>query len=124
MILLKSVFTHLRPPEVEQYLSAIARLLKPNGRCLASFFLLTDEQRALAARGNNAFAFNYGETHWRYVYEHSPESASAYDESYIFELIDKHHLQLREPIRYGTWSGRKNGLSFQDLLQIQPRNRA
>jgi len=124
VILLKSVFTHLSPPEVEQYLSEIARLLKPNGRCLASFFLLNDEQQALAAREANAFQFNFGDDRWRYVYEHSPESASAYDENYILELIHEHNLELREPIRYGTWSGRKNGLSFQDLLQIQPRNRA
>jgi ubiquinone/menaquinone biosynthesis C-methylase UbiE len=124
VILLKSVFTHLRPPAVENYLSEIARLLKPNGRCLASFFLLNDEQRALAARQKNTFQFTFGDERWRYVYEHSPESASAYDETYILELLRKHNLELRAPVRYGTWAGRKNGLSFQDLLQIQPRNRA
>ena len=124
VILLKSVFTHLRPREVENYLGQIARLLKPNGRCLASFFLLNDEQRALAAEAKNAFQFNYGNALWRYVYEHSPESASAYDENYVLELLDKHGLELSKPIHYGTWSGRTNGLSFQDLLQIQPRNRA
>lgn len=123
-ILLKSVFTHLRPAELESYLSEIARLLKPNGRCLATFFLLNDEQRALAANGRNALRFDWGDEQWRYVYENSPESASAYDENYILELIHKHNLELREQIRYGTWTGRKNGLSFQDLLQIQPRNRA
>jgi hypothetical protein len=85
---------------------------------------LNDEQRALAAEAKNAFAFNYGDDPWRYVYEHSPESASAYDENYVLELLSKHGLELSEPIRYGAWSGRKDGLSFQDLLQIQPRNRA
>jgi hypothetical protein len=104
--------------------SEIARLLKPNGRCLASFFLLNDKQAALAAQGENALQFTWGDDRWRYVYEHSPESASAYDETYILELLRKHNLELRAPIYYGTWTGRKNGLSFQDLLQIQPRNRA
>jgi len=124
LILLKSVFTHLRPEEVENYLSEIERLLKPNGRCLASFFLLNDEQKALAAKAKNALQFNFGDERWRYVYEHSPASASAYDENYILDLISKHNLVLREAIRYGAWTGRNNGLSFQDLLQIQPRNRA
>jgi 2-polyprenyl-3-methyl-5-hydroxy-6-metoxy-1,4-benzoquinol methylase len=124
VILLKSVFTHLRPAEVEKYLSEIARLLDPNGRCLASFFLLNDEQKMLAASGRNALQFSFGPHHWRYVYEHSPESASAYDQSYVLELLHKHGLELSKPILYGTWCGRKNGLSFQDLLQIQPRNRA
>src|ERR1700754_1256252 len=124
VILLKSVFTHLRPEEVENYLSEIRRLLKPNGRCLASFFLLNDEQKALAVKAKNALQFNFGDDRWRYVYEHSPESASAYDENYILDLFSKHNLELRAPIRYGTWTGRNNGLSFHDLLQIQPRNRA
>ncbi|HEY0727973.1 MAG TPA: class I SAM-dependent methyltransferase [Pyrinomonadaceae bacterium] len=124
VILVKSVFTHLRPEEVDGCLSEVERLLKPNGRCLASFFLLNDEQRALAAQAKNAFAFNFGNNHWRYVYEHSPESASAYDQNYILELLSQHNLELSAPIHYGTWSGRKDGLSFQDLLQIQPRNRA
>ena len=124
LILLKSVFTHLRPEEVEDYLSEIVRVLRPNGRCLASFFLLNDEQKALAAEAKNALQFNFGDDRWRYVYEHSPESASAYDENYVLELLRKHGLELSKPIRYGTWTGRKNGLSFQDLLQIQPRNRA
>ena len=122
VILLKSVFTHLRPAEVETYLSEVARLLKPDGRCLATFFLLNDEQRTLAA--HNALPFNWGDDQWRYVYENSPESASAYDQNYILDLIRRHNLELRAPVLYGTWSGRKNGLSFQDLLQIQPRNRA
>lgn len=124
VILLKSVFTHLRPKEVENYLSEIERLLKPDGRCLASFFLLNDEQKALAAKAKNALQFNFGDDRWRYVYEHSPESASAYDENYVLELLGKHGLELSRPIHYGTWTGRNNGLSFQDLLQIQPRNRA
>ena len=121
---MKSVFTHLRPEEVEDYLSEVRRLLKPDGRCLASFFLLNDEQKMLAASGRNALEFNFGQSQWRYVYEHSPESASAYDENYVLELLRKHGLELSKPIHYGTWTGRNNGLSFQDLLQIQPRNRA
>jgi ubiquinone/menaquinone biosynthesis C-methylase UbiE len=122
VILVKSVFTHLRPAEVENYLSEIARLLKTNGRCLATFFLLNNEQRA--AKDANALQFNWGDDRWRYVYEKSPESASAYAENYVLEMIHKHILELCEPIRYGTWTGRNDGLSFQDLLQIQPRNRA
>jgi ubiquinone/menaquinone biosynthesis C-methylase UbiE len=48
VVLLKSVFTHMRPTEVSNYLREVARLLNANGRCLATFFLLNDEQAALA----------------------------------------------------------------------------
>lgn len=119
VVLLKSVFTHMRPAEVENYLREVARMLKGNGRCLATFFLLNQEQRALAAEDRNALTFSFGTKEWRYVYEHSPESASAYDEVYILNLLERHGLKLSAPIYYGQWSGRKDGLSFQDMLVIE-----
>jgi len=113
LILLKSVFTHMRPPEVSNYISEVARLLKGDGRCLATFFLLNDEQAALA----NDLAFNYGEGEWRYVHEHSPESAVAYDENFVMQLLEKHGLAVKKKI-YGRWSGREDGLSYQDILSL------
>lgn len=118
VILLKSVFTHMRPSEVENYLREISRLLNDNGRCLATFFLLDEEQRKLATAGRNALKFSFGSSEWRYVYEHSPESAAAYDETYILKLIEQSGLRLLAPIYYGSWSGRRDGLSFQDMLLI------
>jgi SAM-dependent methyltransferase len=115
LILLKSVFTHMRPPEVSNYVSEVARLLKTDGRCLATFFLLNDEQAALAKKGANDLAFNYGEGEWRYVHEHSPESAVAYDESFVMQLVEKYGLAVEKRI-YGRWSGREDGLSYQDML--------
>jgi SAM-dependent methyltransferase len=114
LILLKSVFTHMRPPEVSNYLSEVARLLKTDGRCLATFFLLNDEQAALA----NDLSFDFGEGEWRYVHEHSPESAVAYDESFVMQLLEKYGLAVEKKI-YGTWSGREDGLSYQDILILR-----
>lgn len=111
LILLKSVFTHMRPPEVSNYLSEVGRLLKLDGRCLATFFLLNDEQAALP----NDLAFNYGQGEWRYVHEHSPESAVAYDESFVMQLLEKYGLVVEKRF-YGRWSGREDGLSYQDIF--------
>lgn len=117
LILLKSVFTHMRPPEVSNYVREVARLLKSNGRCLATFFLLNEEQSRLG--GENALTFKHGEGVWRYRYEHSPESAVAYDESYVMELLEQHGLAVKAPIYYGRWAGRKDGLSYQDILLLE-----
>ena len=117
LILLKSVFTHMRPNEVSNYLSEVARLLKSDGRCLATFFLLNDEQAALASKGANDLAFNFGEGEWRYVHEHSPESAVAYDESFVMPLLEKYGLVVEKKM-YGRWSGREDGLSYQDILVL------
>jgi ubiquinone/menaquinone biosynthesis C-methylase UbiE len=121
LILLKSVFTHMRPNEVNNYLRQVSRVLKLNGRCLATFFLLNEEQARLAKDEKNALSFNYGEGVWRYVYEHSPESAVAYDESYVMNLLEQNGLVLKERIYYGRWAGRKEGLSFQDILLLEKK---
>ncbi len=117
LILLKSVFTHMRPAEVNNYLHEVARLLKSNGRCLATFFLLNEQQ----ARLTNEVEFKYGEGVWRYRLEHSPESAVAYDERYVMELLEQHGLRLKAPVYYGRWAGRKDGLSYQDILLLESR---
>ena len=119
LILLKSVFTHMRPPEVSNYVSEVARLLKTDGRCLATFFLLNDEQASLAKKGANDLEFNYGEGEWRYVHEHSPESAVAYDEDFVMQLVAKHGLKVEKRL-YGSWPGRADGMSYQDILLLAP----
>jgi SAM-dependent methyltransferase len=117
LILLKSVFTHMRPPDVSHYLEEVSRLLKNDGRCLATFFLLNDEQATLAQQGANALAFKYGEDDWRYVHEHSPESAIAYDETFVDQLLEKCGLRVEKRF-YGRWTGREDGLSYQDILLL------
>ena len=117
LILLKSVFTHMRPPDVSNYLSEVSRLLTNSGRCLATFFLLNQEQ---AKQGTNELTFNYGEGEWRYVHEHSPESAIAYDETFVMQLLEKHGLKCEKRF-YGCWTGREDGLSYQDILLLSAR---
>ena len=120
LILLKSVFTHMRPPDVSNYFGEVSRLLKNDGRCLATFFLLNDAQATLAQQGANALAFNYGAGEWRYVHEHSPESAIAYDETFVGQLLEKHGLKVEKRL-YGRWTGREDGLSYQDILLLSHR---
>lgn len=39
-IVLTSVFTHMMPKDVKHYLSQISNVLHPNGKCMATFFIL------------------------------------------------------------------------------------
>ena len=119
VILVKSVFTHMRPAEVENYLREMSRILKPDGRCLVTFFLLNSEQARLEEEGTQELSFKFGNGPWRYVYPQRPESAVAYEESYIRVLLPKCGLILQEPIHYGSWSGRHDGLSFQDMMILR-----
>ena len=108
----------MRPPDVSNYLGEVSRLLRQNGRCLATFFLLNAEQASLAQQGANDLAFNHGEGEWRYVHEHSPESAVAYDETFVIGLLGKYGLQAERRL-YGSWTGREDGLSYQDILLLK-----
>ena len=46
VVYLGSVFTHMLPQDLENYLSEISRMLKPGGRCMISYFLLTPETQS------------------------------------------------------------------------------
>jgi SAM-dependent methyltransferase len=119
-IIVKSVFTHLLQPDVEQYLAEIRRLLSDGGRCLASWFLLSSTAWQ-PAPGREGLTFAYGDGTCRYESERSPEAAVAYAEPHVRRLLDQHGLRLREPLHRGMWSGEADGLSTQDLTVIEKR---
>lgn len=118
VVLLKSVFTHMRPEDVKNYLSEIFRVLKKEGRCLATFFILNDEQKKLKEAGANTLEFSFGNDDWRYLYEKSPETGIAYRENFITHMIKKSKLHISK-IYYGSWSGRDNGVCFQDMILFE-----
>lgn len=115
-IFLTSVFTHLLPAATENYLREIARLLRHDGRGFFTFFLLNEAQQSLAEQGYNDIDFIYGAGPYRMRNESVPESAVAYEETYLLQLFSACDLELCGPVHYGTWSGRKDGLSYQDIL--------
>ncbi len=118
VILLKSVFTHMLPDDVQNYLDEIARLLKPGAICLATFFLLDKEQAALAQQGRSAWSFEYGDDNYCYHNPSLPEQAVAYRTNLVLDMAQRSGLELAAPLYYGTWSGRSDGLSFQDILLL------
>lgn len=118
-IFLTSVFTHLLPEDTRRYLLEIARLLRQSGRGFFTFFLLNETQQTLARQGRNDIHFKYGTDLCRMRDESVPESALAYDERYLLELLSECGLELYDQVHYGTWSGREEGLSYQDILLVR-----
>lgn len=114
--ILTSVFTHMLAADMEHYLAEIVRTLKPGGRCMISYFLLNSEARALMAAGKSNPTFEHPWPGCVISNQKYPEAAVAYDEQSIRELLVKHGLSLVEPVHYGSWPGRKNFLSYQDIL--------
>lgn len=120
-VFLTSVFTHMLPLDVEHYLREISRVLKPDGRCLGTYFILNDESRRLMARPGSALDFRYEHDGYRSIWQHRPEAAVAYDEQAVREMHDRCGLDIREPIHYGGWSGRAPHVTFQDFVISQSR---
>ncbi len=116
LVFLVSVFTHMLPAELENYLAEIARMLKKGGRCLITYFLLNNESRQLIETGKNPIPMEYRTAEFWARNRHVPEEAIAFDEAYIRGLYAKYGMRIEEPIRYGIWSGREGVVDWQDIV--------
>jgi len=115
-VFLTSVFTHMLPQDMENYFREIARVLKRDGRCLITFFLLNKESLQLINAGKSTLDFKYEFEEFRTIDNHVLEAAVCYDEAFIFGLYERYGLKIKQPIRYGQWCGRSNFLSYQDII--------
>jgi SAM-dependent methyltransferase len=116
-VFLASVFTHMLPAEVENYLAEIARVMKRGGRCLISMFLLNEESLRLikAQKSHQNFQFELG-ARCRVTSQEVPEASISYDEAYALDLFSRNGLAVESPIHYGVWCGRPSWLSYQDIV--------
>ncbi len=100
-----SVMTHLLPADMENYLRQTARVLKPGGRCLITFFLLNEQALAAINAGKSNPDFRYEGPGYRTFSKEAPEYGIAYDEEYVRSLYAGYGLQIKEPVRRGRWTG-------------------
>lgn len=117
--ILASVLTHLLEADAEHYLAEVRRVLRPGGRALTTWFLLEEESRQLIAAGESGLDFLDPEHHVAVVSEEIPEEAVAYDEGWVYEQARELDLAVVEPVHPGTWCGRPEGRSFQDLVVLE-----
>lgn len=106
-----SVFTHLMPADLENYIAETARVLEPGGRCLSTYFLITDRP----AVGRAELDFSHRADGCWVTDPALPELAVAYAEEEVRRLHREHGLELVEPIHYGSWSGQP-GRDYQDIV--------
>lgn len=112
-VVLSSVFTHLLPDDMTNYLSEIARVLKPGGRCVISYYLMTPERRARVATGVSAFTFAHrGKGYWAEVAD-LPEAAIAYDDEEVLAAYAMRSLRILRRFD-GEWPD--SPVQSQDIL--------
>jgi ubiquinone/menaquinone biosynthesis C-methylase UbiE len=115
-VFLTSVFTHMLPEDVENYFSEITRVLKKDGRCFITFFLGNDASLELLNGNKSSLDFKYRKDKYLTVNTNIPEIAVCYDEPFILDLYEKYGLNIKTPIHYGSWCGRTDSLSYQDII--------
>jgi len=122
LVLLTSVFTHLLPDDMENYFSEIARVLKPGGRSVITYFLLNDQARDLMVDNGTKLQFTHPVSDvCATVKPDDPERAIAFDEAYVLNLYTQYGLEILYPIQYGAWCGRKPAPRHQDVIQAARR---
>ncbi|MED2933834.1 class I SAM-dependent methyltransferase [Bacillus wiedmannii] len=118
-IFLTSVFTHLLPKELEHYVCEIARVLKKDGRCFITFFLINPESSYYLNAGLSTLGFYHQIDNCYVLNKDIPNFAVAYPEEDIRALLNKHGLEIQSPPHYGSWCSRTEHTSYQDIILTQ-----
>ena len=114
-VVLGSVFTHMVPEDAANYLAEAHRVLRNGGRCLITYFLLTEESLGALTDGRSIMRFKYNLGNHRTVLNEMPEFAISYDEKWIEETYRRVGLVIAR-VDYGSWYGRGDPISYQDLV--------
>ena len=116
LVFLTSIFTHLGADATENYLRQCARVLRPDGRLFATFFLMDEFAAAAVAAGSADRAFHPAADGAFTTNPRDPDAAVAHDESTIRAILERSGMELRRPPLRGTWCGRPDGAGLQDVI--------
>jgi len=111
MVFLTSVFTHMFGEDIENYLSEIARVLKPGGKALITWFLWDDQ-----VKSNPILDFYHPiDEISRTTLPENPEAALAFERKWVEVLYHDLNLEL-ESVEFGGWREGVTDGSIQDLI--------
>lgn len=110
-IFLTSVFTHMFAEDVETYLSEIARVLKPGGKALITWFLWDDVEKLNPIMDFHAEVDAVSRT----TLPENPEAALAFDRNWVEVLYARLGLKI-ETVELGGWRESVTDGSIQDLV--------
>lgn len=118
---LTSVFTHMLPSDVENYLRELRRVLKAGGRALATFFVMDEAARSNVQDGVSRLDLSNKRPDGCWVKPGgAPEEAIAYPQEVLLRMVEGAGLKIAQS-HPGSWSGRRSYLTYQDVLVLEPR---
>jgi SAM-dependent methyltransferase len=107
LVVASALFAYLSPEELDSYAREAARILKPGGRLLATFYLLDEESREILPHLAPPLAFRFPEGP---IVSTSPNGAGlvAYDETHVRAVLARHGFVLDPTVR-GAWRDAPEG---------------
>jgi SAM-dependent methyltransferase len=84
LVVAHSVFTHILPASIEHYLAETARVLRPDGQAMTTWFLFDKRYFPMMQDEQNALFIN----------ELDPWNAVIYDRAWLAAALERHHLGL------------------------------
>ena len=111
-----SLFTHMSRDAIQHYLVELARVLRPGGRFLLTFFVITDDSSEAIAAGRASFEFVHPVDGGLTADPRQPEAAMAFEADVVTEMLWTAGLAVRPPIHYGQWTGNPRGVAGQDIV--------
>ncbi|MDD5135307.1 MAG: methyltransferase domain-containing protein, partial [Phycisphaerae bacterium] len=114
-VFLTSVFTHMLPEDMFNYIKEITRVMKKNAKCIITYFILNKESLLLISNNKTNFRFMQYSENIYVMNNKDPEAAIGFTEKYIEQMYYNNNLEIKE-IRYGNWCGRDSKLLGQDLV--------
>jgi SAM-dependent methyltransferase len=128
-IILQSVFTHMFFDDIVHYLREFRRILRPEGRVVASYFIMDEGARQRIESGagspspNLTFKHEYGPGCWVND-KYYPQGAVAYTFEQLERMLRLSGMMLDQPVHRGHWSGLAGMPDGQDMVvfRVDPDN--
>ena len=104
-VYLVSVFTHMLPDDMKNYLKEIFRVLKNGGHCFITYFLINENSLKFLKNNPSQDKLKYQFDGFLSKNKEHPEAEIGYDEELIKKLYHENGFKIIEPIHYGNWTG-------------------
>lgn len=110
-----SVFTHMLPPEVDNYLGELRRVLRPGGVAYLTFFVFDEK-----TTWSSGFDFPYDYDHYRLMDDEVKSANVAFEEANLRSMATKNGLKV-QALHYGFWRGlpKTECHDFQDIVVVE-----
>ena len=91
---------------------------KKKGQAFITVFLIDEETKELQSLGKSFLQFIFPLENCYTINEQIPESNIAFDWEFFKNAFQRHSFTLEAKLN-GSWSGRKDFVSFQDIIILR-----